>query len=108
MFLPSQYVFGVAGVWRYPSTKHRVRQALPTELPLSCKYNREKSLVFWVLLAGDMRLAHRLTTIVPAMPLAHALATTRIPHVAGRTGARTAIATRPPCGPLHHPVAEVG
>jgi predicted ATPase with chaperone activity len=36
-------------------------------------------------------LARRLTTILPAMRLADALETTRIPRVAGLTGARTAL-----------------
>ena len=40
--------------------------------------------------------ARRLTTILPAMRLAEALETTRIHRVAGRTGARTVVATRLP------------
>jgi magnesium chelatase family protein len=38
-------------------------------------------------------LARRLTTILPAMSLAEALETTRIPRVASLTGARTALVT---------------
>jgi hypothetical protein len=37
--------------------------------------------------------AWRLTTILPVIPRAEALETTRIPCVAGRTGARTAQVT---------------
>jgi predicted ATPase with chaperone activity len=37
------------------------------------------------------RLARCLTTILPAMPLAEAIETTRIPRVAGLTGERTAL-----------------
>jgi hypothetical protein len=44
--------------------------------------------------AGQSRLARCCTNVVPAMPLAHALATTRIHLVAGRTGAPTALMTR--------------
>jgi hypothetical protein len=36
-------------------------------------------------------LARRLTTILPAMTLAEAIETTRIPSVVGRTGDRTAV-----------------
>jgi magnesium chelatase family protein len=40
-------------------------------------------------------LAHRLTPILPAMPLAEALDASRIHRVAGRTGAHTGmVATR--------------
>ena len=42
-------------------------------------------------------LAHRLTTILPAMTLPEALETTRLHRVAGRTGARTALAMTRPC-----------
>jgi hypothetical protein len=38
-------------------------------------------------------LARRLTTILTATALAEALATTRLPRVAGRTGERTALVT---------------
>jgi hypothetical protein len=43
--------------------------------------------------AGTARLARRLIPILPAMPLAEALETTRIPRAAGRTGARTVFVT---------------
>jgi magnesium chelatase family protein len=53
-------------------------------------------------------LARRLATILPAMSLAEALETTRIPRVAGLTGTRTAVvATRPFRAP-HHTIAAVG
>jgi predicted ATPase with chaperone activity len=44
-----------------------------------------------------LRLARRLTTILPAMTLAEVLETTRIHRVAGRTGGRTAVVTTRPC-----------
>jgi hypothetical protein len=44
-------------------------------------------------------LARRLTTILPAMTLAEAIETTRMPRVAGRIGERTAPVTRAPEGP---------
>jgi magnesium chelatase family protein len=53
-------------------------------------------------------LAHRLTTILPAMTLPEALETTRIHRVAGRTGARTALVTTRPCRAPHHTLADVG
>jgi magnesium chelatase family protein len=53
-------------------------------------------------------LARRLTTILPAMTLAEALETTRIPRVADRTGARTALVTTRPCRAPHHTIAAVG
>jgi Magnesium chelatase, subunit ChlI len=52
-------------------------------------------------------LARRLTTILPAMTLAEAIETTRIPRVAGLTGARTAVVTTRPCRAPHHTIAEV-
>jgi hypothetical protein len=45
--------------------------------------------------AGKSMLARRLTTLLPALTLAEAIETTRLPRVAGRTGARTALVT--PC-----------
>jgi magnesium chelatase family protein len=53
-------------------------------------------------------LARRLTTILPAMSLAEALETTRIPRVAGRTGARTAMVTTRPFRAPHHTISDVG
>jgi hypothetical protein len=47
--------------------------------------------------AGKSMLARRLTTILPAMTLAEAIETTRIHHVAGLTGDRTALVTIRPC-----------
>jgi magnesium chelatase family protein len=46
--------------------------------------------------AGKSMLARRLTTILPAMPLAEAMETTRMHRVAGLTGDRTAFVTRRP------------
>jgi hypothetical protein len=53
-------------------------------------------------------LARRLTTILPAMTLPEALDTTRIPRVAGRTGARTAVVTTRPCRAPQHTISAVG
>jgi predicted ATPase with chaperone activity len=52
-------------------------------------------------------LARRLTTILPAMSLAEAVATTRIPRVAGRTGARTALVTMRPFRAPHYTISTV-
>jgi magnesium chelatase family protein len=52
-------------------------------------------------------LAHRLTTILPAMTLAEAIETTRIHHVAGLTGAHTALVTTRPCRAPHHILSDV-
>jgi magnesium chelatase family protein len=46
--------------------------------------------------------------MLPAMRLADALETTRIPRVAGLTGARTAVVTRRPCRASPHTIADVG
>jgi magnesium chelatase family protein len=57
---------------------------------------------------GTSTLARRLTTILPAMTLAEAIATTRIHRIAGLTGDRTAwVTTRPCCAP-HHPISDAG
>ena len=53
-------------------------------------------------------LARRLTTILPAMTLAGAIETTRIPRVAGRTGRRPAVVTTRPCRAPHQTIADVG
>jgi magnesium chelatase family protein len=53
-------------------------------------------------------LARRLTTIRPAMTRPEALDTTRIPRVAGLTGARPAWLTTRPCGAPHHTISDVG
>jgi magnesium chelatase family protein len=53
-------------------------------------------------------LARRLTTILPAMTLAEALETTRIPRVADLTGDRTALVTTRPCRAPHHTISAVG
>jgi magnesium chelatase family protein len=42
------------------------------------------------------------------MTLAEALATTRLPRVAGRTGARTALVTTRPCRAPPQTISEVG
>jgi magnesium chelatase family protein len=53
-------------------------------------------------------LAHRRTTILPAMTLAEALNTTRIHRVAGLTGDRTAVVMTRPCRAPHHTISAVG
>jgi magnesium chelatase family protein len=53
-------------------------------------------------------LARRLTTILPLMTLAEALATTRMYRVAGRTGDRTAVVTTRPCRAPHHTISDAG
>jgi magnesium chelatase family protein len=53
-------------------------------------------------------LAHRLTTILPAMTLPEALDTTRLPRVAGFTGDRLAWVTTRPCRTPHHTISDVG
>ena len=53
-------------------------------------------------------LARRLTTIVPAMPLAEALETPRLHRVAGLTGARPALVTSRPCRAPHHTIPDAG
>jgi predicted ATP-dependent protease len=58
--------------------------------------------------AGKSMLAHRLTTILPAMTRPEALETTRIHSVAGRTGARTALVTTRPFRAPHHTISDVG
>ena len=47
-------------------------------------------------------------TILPALPLADALETTRIPRVAGLTHGRTAVVTTRPFRAPHHTISDVG
>jgi magnesium chelatase family protein len=53
-------------------------------------------------------LARRLTTLLPAMTLAEALETTRIPRVAGLTGDRTDLVTTRPFRAPHHNISDAG
>ena len=53
-------------------------------------------------------LARRLTTLRPATALAEALATTRLPRVAGLTGRHTAVVTLRPRRAPHHTISDVG
>jgi hypothetical protein len=55
-----------------------------------------------------VRLARRLTTILPGMLLAEAIETTRIHRVAGLTGDRTAVITTHPCHSFHQTISDVG
>ena len=47
-------------------------------------------------------------TILPAMPLAETLETTRIHRVTGRTGARTVLVTTRPCRASPRTISDVG
>jgi magnesium chelatase family protein len=53
-------------------------------------------------------LAHRLTTILPAMTRPEALETTRIHRVVGLTGDRTALVTARPFRATHHTISDAG
>jgi magnesium chelatase family protein len=53
-------------------------------------------------------LARRLTTILPAMTLAEAIETMRLPRVAGRTGGRGALATTLSFRAPPHTISDVG
>jgi magnesium chelatase family protein len=54
------------------------------------------------------RLARRLATLLPAMRLADALETIRIPRVAGLTGRRAALVTTRVFRAPHHTISAVG
>jgi magnesium chelatase family protein len=53
-------------------------------------------------------VARQLTTILPDMPLAEAIETTRIHSVAGLTGDRTALVTTRPFRAPHHTISDAG
>jgi magnesium chelatase family protein len=53
-------------------------------------------------------LARRPTATRPAMPLAEASDTTRIPRVVGLTGARTVFVAARPFRAPHHTISDVG
>jgi magnesium chelatase family protein len=53
-------------------------------------------------------LNQRLTTILPDLTLADALATTRLHRVSGLTGDRTALVTTRPFRAPHHTLSAVG
>jgi magnesium chelatase family protein len=55
-----------------------------------------------------LTLARRLTTILPDTTLADGIDTTRLPHVAGRIGGRTAFVTTGPCRSPHRTISDVG
>jgi predicted ATPase with chaperone activity len=57
---------------------------------------------------GQSRLARRLTTIVPAMRLADALETTRMPRVARLPRRPHSRGHHAPVSPPAHTIAEVG
>ena len=58
--------------------------------------------------ASKSMLARRLTTILPAMTLAEAIATMRIRSAVGLTGDRTALITIRPLHPPHHTISDAG
>jgi magnesium chelatase family protein len=53
-------------------------------------------------------LARRLTTFLPAMPLAEPIETTRIHSVAGLTSDRTTLVTTRPFRAPHHTISDAG
>ncbi len=53
-------------------------------------------------------LACRLATVLPTMSLAAAREITRVHHVAGLTGGRTAVGTMLPFRAPHHTISDVG
>ena len=55
-----------------------------------------------------MKLARRLTTMLPVMSLAEAIETTRIHRGAGLTGDRTAWVTTRSCRAPHHAISDAG
>jgi len=58
--------------------------------------------------AGTSMLARRLATLLPAMTLAEARETIRIPRGADLTGGRRAFVTTRPCRAPHHTISEGG
>ena len=58
--------------------------------------------------AGTSRLARRLTPVLPDMPLAEALDSTRIHRVAGVTRGGTAVVTTRPFRAPHQAISDVG
>src|SRR5919198_6694549 len=94
---------GASHVW--PRTSARLLSAPPEgrgERESRCRRSDPNVPLLGPPGAGTSRLARRLTTILPAMSLAEALDTTRMPRVAGLTGGRTAPGTPPPCPAPHH------
>jgi magnesium chelatase family protein len=55
-----------------------------------------------------VKLARRLTTILPVMTLAETIETTRIHRVAGLTGDRTALVTTRPFRAPYHTILDAG
>jgi magnesium chelatase family protein len=55
-----------------------------------------------------VKLARRLTTILPVMTLAETIETTRIHSVAGLMGDRTALLTTRPFRAPHHTIPDAG
>jgi len=64
-----------------------------------CRRSAHNGLLLGPPRAGTSMLARRLTTILPAMTLAEAVETTRLPRAAGRTALATARPFAPPIPP---------
>src|SRR5919198_2788956 len=98
---------GASHVW--PRTSARLLSAPPEgrgERESRCRRSDPNIPLLGPPGAGTSRLARRLTTLLPAMRLAEALDTTRMPRVAGLTGGRTALVTSRPChGGLYDSIA---
>jgi magnesium chelatase family protein len=87
------------GQWHLPSAPHRCWRT-----QRRCRRSAPNVLLIGPPGAGKSMPARRLTTILPAMTLAEAIETTRIPRAAGRTALVT---TRPFRAP-HQTISDAG
>src|SRR5919108_5727244 len=80
------------GVICLPTACFGLRQSLLTRMAecMLCRRSVHSLRLLGPPVASASRLARRLATLLPAMSLAEALETTRIPRVAGLTGGHTA------------------
>ncbi len=93
---------------RYESGRHTPPSVGWMPRRRACRRSAHNILLLGLLGVGQSRLARRLTTSLPAMTLAEALATMRLHRVAGLTGARTALVTACPCRAPHQTISDVG